>query len=49
MTATGVVGALEIGGTHVAAGRVLLSSASVDPDARVRLEFTRGTTLLKRT
>jgi glucokinase len=48
MTATGVVGALDIGGTHVAAGRVLLSSASVDPDARVRLEFTRGTTLLKR-
>lgn len=48
MTEAGVVGALDIGGTHVTAGRVLLSSATVDPDARVRLEFTRGTTLLKR-
>jgi len=48
MTATGVVGALDIGGTHVTAGRVQLSSATVEPDARVRLEFTRSTTLLKR-
>ena len=48
MTATGVVGALDIGGTHVTAGRVQLSSATVEPDARVRLEFTRGTTLLAR-
>jgi glucokinase len=48
MTATGVVGALDIGGTHVTAGRVQLSSATVEPDARVRLEFTRGTTLLTR-
>jgi glucokinase len=48
MTATGVVGTLDIGGTHVTAGRVQLSSATVEPDARVRLEFTRGTTLLTR-
>jgi glucokinase len=48
LTDTGVVGALDIGGTHVTAGRVLLSSATVVPDARVRLEFTRGTTVLKR-
>ena len=48
MTATGVVGALDIGGTHVTAGRVQLESATVEPDARVRLEFTRGTTLLER-
>jgi glucokinase len=48
MTATGLVGALDIGGTHVTAGRVQLSSATVEPDARVRLEFTCGTTLLKR-
>jgi glucokinase len=48
MTATGVVGTLDIGGTHVTAGRVQLSSATVEPDARVRLEFTSGTTLLTR-
>ena len=48
MTPTGVVGALDIGGTHVTAGRVQLESATVEPDARVRLEFTRGTTLLER-
>jgi glucokinase len=42
MTAAGVVGALDIGGTHVTAGRVQLSSATVEPDARVRLEFTGG-------
>lgn len=48
MTATGVVGALDIGGTHVTAGRVHLSSATVAPGARVRLEFTSGTTLLER-
>jgi glucokinase len=46
--ATGVVGALDIGGTHVTAGRVELSSATVEPGARVRLEFTDGTTLLDR-
>ena len=48
MTATGVVGALDIGGTHVTAGRVQLSSATVEPDARVRLEFTGDETLLDR-
>jgi glucokinase len=48
MTATGVVGALDIGGTHVTAGRVHLSTATVAPGARVRLEFTSGTTLLER-
>jgi glucokinase len=48
LTATGVVGALDIGGTHVTAGRVQLESATVEPDARVRLEFTRGTALLER-
>jgi glucokinase len=31
-----VVGALDVGGTHVAAGRVDLASASVDPSSRVR-------------
>jgi glucokinase len=48
MTATGLVGALDIGGTHVAAGRVRLASATVEPHARLRLEFTGGTTLLER-
>lgn len=48
MTATGVVGALDIGGTHVAAGRVRLVSATVEPDARVRLEFGSDTKLLER-
>jgi glucokinase len=43
-----VVGALDIGGTHVAAGRVRLSSATVEPDARVRLDLTDGTQLLER-
>ena len=48
MTATSLVGSLDIGGTHVTAGRVQLSSATVDPRSRVRLEFTRGATLLER-
>jgi len=48
MTATGVVGAVDIGGTHVAAGRVRLASATVEPDARLRLEFTGDTKLLER-
>jgi glucokinase len=48
MTATGVVGALDIGGTHVAAGRVQLASATVERDARVRLEFGSDTKLLER-
>jgi glucokinase len=48
MIATGFVGALDIGGTHVTAGRVQFSSATVEPYARVRLDFTRGATLLER-
>ena len=48
MTEIGVVGALDIGGTHVTAGRVQLSSATVEPNSRVRLDFTGGTTLLDR-
>jgi glucokinase len=48
MTASGVVGALDIGGTHVAAGRVRLASATVEPDAGLRLEFTGDTKLLER-
>jgi predicted NBD/HSP70 family sugar kinase len=48
VTATGVIGALDIGGTHVSAGRVRLSSATVEAEARVRLEFTPGVTLLER-
>jgi glucokinase len=47
MTATGVVGALDIGGTHVTAGRVQLSSATVEPDARVRLEFAGDAILVR--
>jgi glucokinase len=45
-----VVGALDIGGTHVAAGRVHLTSASVDAAARVRLPLPRsgGPGLLER-
>jgi glucokinase len=43
-----VVGALDIGGTHVAAGRVRLSSATIEPDARMRLDLTDGTELLER-
>ena len=46
MTSTEVVGALDIGGTHVTAGRVRLSSATVEPRARVRLDFNRGVPLL---
>jgi glucokinase len=45
-----VVGALDIGGTHVAAGRVHVTSASVDAAARVRLPLPRsgGPALLER-
>jgi glucokinase len=41
-----VVGALDIGGTHVAAARVRLASTTVD--ARLRLAFTGDTKLLER-
>lgn len=40
-----VVGALDIGGTHVAAARVRLASTTVD--ARLRLTFTDDTRLLE--
>jgi glucokinase len=45
-----VVGALDIGGTHVAAGRVHVASASVDAAARVRLPLPHsgGPALLER-
>lgn len=36
---TEVVGALDIGGTHVTAGRVELASGSVNPRSRVRLSL----------
>jgi glucokinase len=48
MTAPGVVGALDIGGTHVTAGRVRLSGATVEPGARVRLAYSGGEPLLER-
>jgi glucokinase len=48
MTGTEVTGALDIGGTHVTAGRVRLSSATVAPGSRVRLEFASGMTPLDR-
>jgi predicted NBD/HSP70 family sugar kinase len=47
MTA-GVVGALDIGGTHVTAGRVRISTATVEPGARVRVAYTGGARLLER-
>ena len=40
--ADGVVGALDVGGTHVTAGRVDLRSAAVDPVSRVRLTLPAG-------
>jgi glucokinase len=43
-----VVGALDIGGTHVTAGRVRISAATVEPEARVRLEYAGGAPLLER-
>jgi glucokinase len=46
LTVAEVVGALDIGGTHVTAGRVGLSSATVD--SGVRLDFNGGATLLER-
>jgi glucokinase len=45
-----VVGALDIGGTHVTAGRVHLQSATVEPGTRVRVAFppAGGPALLER-
>lgn len=39
MSVAETVGALELGGTHVSAGRIELRSASVDPAGRVRIRF----------
>lgn len=39
MTTNGVVGALDIGGTHVTAGRVDLAAGSVEPRSRIRLSL----------
>jgi glucokinase len=41
----GVVGALDIGGTHVSAGAVDLTTHTVDNDSRIRISF-RGSDLL---
>jgi glucokinase len=41
---TEVVGALDIGGTHVSAGRVDLASHSVDPRSRLRLPLSAAGT-----
>jgi glucokinase len=48
MTGARVVGALDIGGTHVTAGRVRLSAAAVEPGARIRLSYTRAAPPLER-
>ena len=40
MSAADVVGALDIGGTHVSAGRIEIRSASVDPASGVRIRFS---------
>ena len=42
MTSAHVVGALDIGGTHVTAGRVHVQSATVEPGTRVRVAFPPG-------
>lgn len=39
MTSADVVGALDIGGTHVTAGRIHVESATVEPGTRVRVDF----------
>jgi glucokinase len=48
MTGTRVVGALDIGGTHVTAGRVRLSAAAVEPGTRIRLSYTGAAPPLER-
>ena len=40
MTSNGVVGALDIGGTHVTAGRVDLTAGSVEPRSRIRVSLS---------
>jgi glucokinase len=39
VTSADVVGALDIGGTHVTAGRIRVESATVEPGTRVRVDF----------
>jgi glucokinase len=39
VTSADVVGALDIGGTHVTAGRIHVESATVEPGTRVRVDF----------
>jgi glucokinase len=39
VTSGQVVGALDIGGTHVTAGRIHIQSATVDPGTRIRVAF----------
>jgi glucokinase len=43
-----VVGALDVGGAHVSAGRVRLSAAEVEPEGRLRAEFAGEGSLLER-
>jgi glucokinase len=47
MTAADPVGALDIGGTHVTAGRVRLSAARVEPGAWVRVAYTDNASVLQ--
>ena len=42
MTSACVVGALDIGGTHVSAGRVHVQSATVEPGTQMRVDFPPG-------
>jgi glucokinase len=42
VTSAQLVGALDIGGTHVTAGRVHVQSATVEPGTRVRVAFPPG-------
>jgi glucokinase len=39
VTCADVVGALDIGGTHVTAGRIRVEAATVEPGTRVRVDF----------
>ena len=39
MTSADVVGALDIGGSHVTAGRIRVESATVEPGTQIRVDF----------
>jgi predicted NBD/HSP70 family sugar kinase len=39
VTCADVVGALDIGGTHVTAGRIRVEAATVEPGTRIRVDF----------